>query len=293
MSLHGERHEYHLGLAAGRTDELYIVTETALFRDGNEYDRPYERPLASANGEAGISDPTLTGVPQQLREELDGWRIHHFHNTSPNAPLRKTANLHDRHFLRADGGNLPAFLYSLRESHPTSYAMIRKTVRLAVPFLQDFELRPFGEAGDAIRLQWTHRDSDLLFDVSALSDGTLRFIALATLFLQPRALRPNLILLDEPELGLHPTAIGLLADLVRAASTDSQVILSTQSATFLDHFEPEDLLVSERTDGQTSFRRIEADALKVWLEDYSLGQLWEKNYFGGRPHSESSAEPSR
>lgn len=293
VSLHGERHEYRLELAAGRTDDLYIVTETALFRDENAYDRPYEQPLASANGEAGISDSALTGVPHSVREELDGWRIHHFHNTSPNAPLRKTANLHDRHFLRADGGNLPAFLYSLRESHPTSYAMILKTVRLAVPFLQDLELRPFGEAGDAIRLQWTHRDSDLLFDVSALSDGTLRFIALATLFLQPRALRPNLILLDEPELGLHPTAIGLLADLVRAASTDSQVILSTQSAIFLDHFEPEDLLVSERNDGQTSLRRIEADALKVWLEDHSLGQLWEKNYLGGRPHSEPSAEPSR
>lgn len=293
VSLHGERHQYRLELASGSTDELHVVAETALFRDENEYDRPYERPLSSANGEAGISDPALTGVPQQVRAELDGWRIHRFHNTSPNAPLRQTANRHDRHFLRADGGNLPAFLYSLRESHPASYAMIRKTVRLAVPFLQEFELRPFGEAGDAIRLQWTHRDSDLLFDGSALSDGTLRFIALATLFLQPVALRPNLILLDGPELGLHPMAIGLLANLVKAASIDSQVILSTQSATLLDYFEPDDLLVSERTDRQTSFRRIEAGALRVWLEDYSLGQLWEKNYLGGRPHPESSVKPSR
>lgn len=293
VSLHGERHQYRLELASGSTDELQVVAETALFRDENEYDRPYERPLSSANGEAGISDPALTGVPQQVRAELDGWRIHHFHDTSPNAPLRQTANRHDRHFLRADGGNLPAFLYSLRESHPALYAMIRKTVRLAVPFLQDFELRPFGAAGDAIRLQWTHRDSDLLFDGSALSDGTLRFIALATLFLQPVALRPNLILLDGPELGLHPTAIGLLANLVKAASADSQVILSTQSAIFLDYFEPEDILVSERANGRTAFRRIEAGALRVWLEDYSLGQLWEKNYLGGRPHSESSVEPSR
>lgn len=293
VSFHGERRRYRLGLAAGRTDELYVVTETVLSRDESERPRLHEQTLPPANGEAGISDPALTGVPRQVREELDGWRIHHFHDTSPNAPLRRTANLHDRHFLRGDGGNLPAFLYSLRESHPTSYAMIRKTVRLAVPFLQDFVLRPFGEAGDAIRLQWTHRDSDLPFDGSALSDGTLRFIALVTLFLQPRGLRPNLILLDEPELGLHPMAIGLLADLVRAASIDSQVILSTQSATFLDYFEPEDLLVSERTDGRTSFRRIEAGALGVWLEDHSLGQLWEKNYLGGRPRSESRRRGSK
>ena len=293
VSFHEERHQYHLGLAAGQTDELYVATEAALFRDESKDVRLHEQPLSPANGEAGISDPDLTGVPRQIREELDGWRIHHFHDTSPSAPLRRTANLHDRHFLRADGGNLPAVLHSLRESHPASYAIIRNTVRLAVPFLQDFLLRPFGETGDAIRLQWTHRDSDLPFDGSALSDGTLRFIALATLFLQPRALRPNLILLDEPELGLHPMAIGLLADLVRAASTDSQVILSTQSATFLDYFEPEDLLVGERADGQASFRRIEAGALEVWLEDYSLGQLWEKNYLGGRPRSESRRRGSK
>lgn len=293
VSFHGERRRYRLGLAAGRTDELYVVTETVLSRDESKDPRLHEQTLSPANGEAGISDPALTGVPHSVREELDGWRIHHFHDTSPNAPLRKTANRYDCHFLRADGGNLPAFLYSLRESHPASYAMIRKTIRLAVPFLQDFVLRPFGETEDAIRLQWTHRDSDLPFDGSALSDGTLRFIALVTLFLQPRGLRPNLILLDEPELGLHPMAIGLLADLVRAASVDSQVILSTQSAIFLDYFEPEDLLVSERTDGQTSFRRIEAGALEVWLEDHSLGQLWEKNYLGGRPRSESRRRGSK
>ncbi len=293
VSLHGERHRYRLELAAGATDELFVVTETALFRDESESPRPQVQALSPANREAGISDPALTGVPRRIREELDGWRIHHFHDTSANSPLRRTANLHDRHFLRADGGNLPAVLYSLQESHPTSYAMIRKTVRLAVPFLRDFVLRPFGETGDAIRLQWTHRDSDLPFDGSALSDGTLRFIALATLLMQPRARRPNIILLDEPELGLHPMAIGLLAGLVEAASADGQVILSTQSATFLDYFEPEDLLVSERTDGQTSFRRIEAGALSVWLEDYSLGQLWEKNYLGGRPHSEAAVAPTR
>lgn len=293
VSLHGERHRYRLELAAGATDELFVVTETALSRDENGSPRLQAQPLSPANGEAGIGDPALTGVPRRIREEMDGWRIHHFHDTSANSPLRRTANLHDRRFLRADGGNLPAVLYSLRESHPASYAMIRKTVRLAVPFLRDFVLRPFGETGDAIRLQWTHRDSDLPFDGSALSDGTLRFIALATLLMQPRDRRPDLILLDEPELGLHPTAIGLLAGLVEAASADSQVILSTQSATFLDYFEPEDILVSERTNGRTAFRRIEERALKVWLEDYSLGQLWEKNYLGGRPHSEASVEPTR
>lgn len=290
VSFHGERNQYRLELAAGSTDELHVAAEAALFWDKSRYERPYDQPLSSSNGEAGISDPDLAGVPYHVAAELDGWRIYHFHNTSSTAPLRKTANLHDRHFLRANGGNLPAFLYYLRESHPDSYTMIRKTVRLAVPFLKDFVLLPFGDAEDAIRLQWTHRDSDLFFDVSALSDGTLRFIALVTLFMQPSKLRPRIVLLDEPELGLHPVAISLLADMVKKASTDSQVVLSTQSAIFLDHFEPDEILVSERTKGQTAFHRIEAEAMSVWLEDYSLGQLWEKSYLGGRPHTDSSRD---
>lgn len=116
----------------------------------------------------------------------------------------------------------------------------------------------------------------------------MRFIALATLLLQPESLRPSLILLDEPELGLHPYAITLLASLLKGASHTSQIIVATQSPLLLDHFEPEDVLVAERAEGATQLRRLESSKLKAWLEDYSLGQLWEKNEFGGRPSRENS-----
>ena len=151
------------------------------------------------------------------------------------------------------------------------------------PFFDDFLLQPLALNNDKIRLEWRHKRSDAYFDASSLSDGSLRFIALATLFLQPESLRPSIILLDEPELGLHPYAIALLASLVKQASINTQVILSTQSSLLIDHFQPEDVLVAERVDGQTQFTRLNATRLETWLEDYSLGQLWEKNEIGGRP----------
>ena len=158
---------------------------------------------------------------------------------------------------------------------------------LVSPFFDDFVLKPQALNEDKIRLEWRHRGSDVYFDVSSFSDGTLRFIALATLLIQPAALRPSVILLDEPELGLHPYAITILASLVKQASVETQVILATQSPILLDHFEPEDVLVADRVDGATSFTRLESDKIRDWLSEYSLGQLWEKNEFGGRPASES------
>ena len=108
-------------------------------------------------------------------------------------------------------------------------------------------------------------------------------MALATLFLQPESHMPAVILLDEPELGLHPYAIAKLAGMVKRASSNSQIIIATQSPILVDHFDPEDVLVAERVNGQTEIARLESERLESWLEDYSLGQLWEKNEIGGRP----------
>jgi predicted ATPase len=154
-------------------------------------------------------------------------------------------------------------------------------VQRVAPFFDDFQLKPLRLKPDDIKLEWRHKKSDQYFDASSLSDGTLRFIALTTLFLQPE--RPPVILVDEPELGLHPYAIGMLASLIRQASVDSQVIVSTQSSLLLDHFKPEDVLVADRVEGGTQLKYLRTSDLARWLEDYSLGQLWEKNELGGRP----------
>jgi predicted ATPase len=200
--------------------------------------------------------------------------------------MRKTAQLNDNAFLRPDGSNLPAFLYLLQEKHQNEYSMIRRTIQRVAPFFDDFQLSPDALNEDAIRLAWKHKNSDQYFGAASLSDGTLRFIALATLFLQPEKLRPSVILVDEPELGLHPAALTMLASLVKQASVKTQVILSTQSPLLLDHFQPEDVLVADRVEGSTQFTRLDPTKLTTWLEDYSLGQLWEKNELGGRPGGE-------
>jgi predicted ATPase len=197
--------------------------------------------------------------------------------------MKKTADLNDNRYLKPDGTNLAAFLYYLREKHDSSYNLIRKTVQRVAPFFDDFQLEPSKLNSDKIRLEWRNKSTDAYFDASSLSDGTLRFIALATLFLQPEDYRPSVILVDEPELGLHPYAITMLASLVRQASQKTQVILSTQSPQLLDYFQPEDVLVADLVEGGTQFTRLDSVKLDKWLEDYSLGQLWEKNELGGRP----------
>ncbi len=225
-------------------------------------------------------------IPDFAFQSLSPWRIFHVHDTSASSPMRRRCKLDDNAYLRADGSNLPAFLYLIQRTYPHSYQTIRKTVQLVAPFFEDFSLKPLNLAPDDIKLQWLHKGSDQYFDAASLSDGTLRFIVLAALFLQPKELRPSLILVDEPELGLHPYAIQLLASMIKQAATDSQVIVSTQSPTLLDHFEPEDVLVADRVGHATEIHRLERGHLQEWLADYSLGQLWEKNELGGRPSPE-------
>ena len=178
------------------------------------------------------------------------------------------------------------FLYYLREKHESSYSLIRRTVQRVAPFFDDFALAPQQLNEDKIRLEWRHKGTDAHFDAASLSDGSLRFIALATLLLQPESLRPSVILLDEPELGLHPYAITMLASLLKQAATQTQIILATQSPFLLDHFEPGDVLVADRVNGRTQLTRLDTASLETWLQDYSLGQLWEKNEIGGRPAPE-------
>ena len=181
----------------------------------------------------------------------------------------------------------PSFITCPRK-HADSYNLIRRTVQLVAPFFDDFHLEPLALNEETIRLEWRHRASDAYFAASSLSDGSLRFIALATVLLQPVSLRPSVILLDEPELGLHPAAITILAALVKQVSVETQVVLSTQSSLLLDHFRLEDVLVADRVQGATTLRRLDAGRLERWLKDYSLGQLWRKNELGGRPSREST-----
>ena len=281
ISFQDGKDQYEISLSASETDQLYPSNEVVYFW-GDIQSPPLSIRHHPRGGEASISIAS-GGNAISVRKRLEGWRIYHFNDTSSTSPMKKTGDVNDNRYLRPDGSNLAAFLYLLKRNHETSYNLIRRTVQRVAPFFDDFLLEPLRLNPDKIRLEWRHKGSDGYFDAASLSDGTLRFIALATLLLQPTEYRPSVILVDEPELGLHPSAITLLAALVKQAAQTTQVILSTQSPILLDHFQPEDVLVAERVDGGTQLTRLDADSLAVWLEDYSLGQLWEKNELGGRP----------
>jgi predicted ATPase len=269
------------------TDDLLVFDqESVFFHDRNRYEHPYGKGIASqVHNETLLPDWPQPGnrVAKYVLAALNSWQVYHFHDTSASAKVKQTGDIHDNLFLRPDAANLAAYLYLLREKHEPFYRNIVETIRLAAPFFGDFVLRPSPFNPEKIRLEWQERDSDNLFGPHALSDGTLRFICLTTLFLQPPERLPKTIVLDEPELGLHPFAVALLADLVRSASQHTQVILATQSVTLVNQFQPEDILVVDRQKGQSVFRRLAPEEMTSWLEDYGLGDLWEKNLLGGRP----------
>lgn len=289
VSLNDEKDQYEIVLIASDNDGLRPISEKAYYwPDKQKHSTPCEEDLTSGGVEAEIGNEHLRPqVAPVVRGCLDSWVKYQFDDTTRRSPIRLTADVNDNRHLRTDGSNLAAFLYLLRRKHEESLDVIQRTVRLVAPFFGSFILEPDALNENKIRLQWRHRGSDAYLDAAALSDGTLRFIALSTLFLQPAELRPSIILLDEPELGLHPYAIAVLSSIIKSVSAETQVLLATQSSTLLDHFEPNDVVVAERVDGCTGLKRLEADRLESCLRRYSLGQLWEKNELGGRPSAES------
>jgi predicted ATPase len=214
---------------------------------------------------------------------MRAWRVYHFHDTSELAAVKQLHALNDNAYLRPDARNLAAFLYRLRSEQPEAYERIVKTIQLVAPFFGDFRIRPNTANPEQTELEWSELGEDFPFKAHHLSDGTLRFICLAVVFLQPEALQPETIIVDEPELGLHPYAIRILASLARSASKVKQVILTTQSVALLNEFAPENLIVVDRKDHASVLRRLAPDELTEWLKEYSLGELWEKNILGGRP----------
>jgi predicted ATPase len=225
-------------------------------------------------------DPTA----KVFRHLLNHCRVYHFHDTSATARVREYCYIGDNRWLMPDAGNLAAVLLGLSEANGGSaYRRIRSTIRLIAPFFDDFDFEPAGPGKKYVMLNWRDKGSDQVFGSHQLSDGTLRAICLITLLMQPEENLPDLIVVDEPELGLHPYALNVVASLFKRASHHTQVLVSTQSSSFLDQFDSEDVIVVNRREHQSHFRRPDAESLASWLEEYSLGEIWEKNVMGGGP----------
>jgi predicted ATPase len=281
------KNEYRFSLSHAQGDTLIFTHEEAEY---HAFDFPQPKVIPLGGGghrESGLAEPwaETDATAKVMKALLSKCRVYQFHDTSLESHLRNNPLASDNSYLRADGGNLAAFLFRLREEYPHSYREIERTINVALPWFEDFTLEPQGQTGKQyVPLRWRMADKpDFEFDAGQLSDGSLRIMCLVTLLLQPEVLRPRLIVLDEPELGLHPAAEAMVAGLVKSASRTGQVLISTQSATLLDHFTPEDIVVVENDNGTSTFTRQEPEKLRSWLERYTLGQLYLKNLMGGRP----------
>ncbi|MFD7510488.1 AAA family ATPase [Streptomyces sp. NPDC059853] len=282
-----QENAYEAVLVPAVQGELVFESEAVNFHGTTRLVDPWSTSIGRGHRESRLAEFAARGaegsaVAQRTLDILQGCRVYHFHDTTREAPVKQAGYASDSLTLHPDARNLAAFLMRLQAEHASTYQSIVRTVRSVAPFFRDFVLTEDGSG--RVRLRWKQTGSDTVFPAEALSDGTLRFICLSTLLLQPSP--PALLVLDEPELGLHPFAITVLAELIRSAATRSQVLAATQSVPLLDECELGEIVVAERVEGTTRLRRPDPETLTAWLEDYSLGDLWLKNLLGGRPAPE-------
>jgi conserved domain protein len=253
-------------------DYDFIFTEEGLW-----YDNPYmsnPEDIASLNTESKLKNNSLPRS-KYIQKYLSQIRKYHFHDTGVNSPFNKESNIHnDIYFLYEEGSNLAAFLYHIKNTQLVTYNIIIKTIQSIAPYFRDFYLLP--EESGLIRLKWQSNYGETIYGVNDLSDGTIRFIALSILFLQP--IPPQVIIIDEPELGLHPTAIAKLAGLIKSVSRrGTQVILATQSTDLISHFDAENIITVDQINGESVFERLNTENISLWLEEYTIDDLWKRN----------------
>lgn len=280
-----KRDQYSFALEPSATNQLYFASEKMTYQDtSRDHLAPFYMDFGAGHMESGMADSENPTV-RVLKTYLASLRVFHFNDTSISSRIRSVTSTADSGYLRSDGGNLAAFLFRLRKNDAEYpyYQRIVRHIRMILPQFYDFILEP--DENGYISLNWTQEGAEEVFGPHQLSDGTLRFIALTTLLMQPPHTVPMTIILDEPEIGLHPYAISIIAREIRMASKTSQIIIATQSPLLLNHFSCEDIITAEYDSAQRKsilFRHTKEE-LEGWLQDYSLGELWEKNVLGGLP----------
>ena len=267
-----------------KSEEFFVFTEEGLWYSGNP-NLPNPLPIASFSFESNIRN-NFKPRAEYIRAYLSSLEKYHFHDTGENSPFNLPSNIENGKFRLYDKGqNLASYLYNIYGENRIVYNLIIKNIQSIAPYFLDFIFRPEQRTGD-IRLRWQSKYSSTIYGANDLSDGTIRFLALTTLFMQP--VLPQTIIIDEPELGLHPSAIAKLAGLIKSvAAKGCQVIAATQSTDLISHFEPEDILTVDQINGESVFERLSSDTLADWLTDYTIDDLWKRNIINtGQPNFE-------
>lgn len=275
-----DRNGYKFDLIPTSDNRLVFENEQSWFA-GAKWPGSYSAPLGSGHEESKLKSATDSYSPY-VRSSVTNWRVYHFHDTSERAKVKQKHAVNDNLRLKPDAANLAAYLRMLKTHHAPEYQSIVNTIRLVAPFFDDFVHRD--NDSESIELEWLQKGNpDTPFKAHMLSDGSLRFICLTTLLLQPSFRLPETVLIDEPELGLHPYAISVLADMFKQVAEKRQLIVSTQSVELLNELTPDDVIVVDQINGASTFRRFTQEELAGWLEEYAMGELWKRNVLGGRP----------
>jgi len=282
-----DRYNFTLAHAAGDT---LIFREESVYCKLSDKAKPFELTLDPGLKESGlceiIKEPKTTTI-RVIYQLLKNIHVFQFHDTSKEARIRNSGYINDNSFLRSDGGNLAAMLYAMKSNAETEkyYKRIVRYIQHIMPQFGDFVLEAATLNSSSIMLNWKEKNAEYLFGPHQLSDGSLRFMALTTLLLQPPSQLPSVIVLDEPELGLHPAAISALGGMVKTASKYCQIILATQSPRLVDEFSLSELVIIERDEQYncTLINSLDLDELQQWITQYSNSELWEKNVLGGKP----------
>ena len=279
--------DYRIVLAHAHPDRLIITEEGYRFSRANIGTTASWMYLASGGEESGLPeaaaryDDSASRTARVILHLLQNCVTFQFHDTSDHSGMKMRWDIHDNNYLRSDGGNLAAILYRLQREDPQRYGSICENIARILPVFEGFAIE---ESYGYVLLRWKAKGLDKTIGAHMTSDGSLRFFALMTLLSLPSQMLPDVILLDEPELGLHPSAIGLIGSMMESRSADHQIIVATQSPLLVNCFTLDNTFVVEARDGKTTIRRVNPGDHKDWTDDgYSSGELWLMNALGGRP----------
>ena len=271
--------DYQFTLAHAHPDRFIFTNEGFQFRRESSSTKMPWHYLGSAHEEARIvtsKHPTARAIAHLLKS----CAIYQFHDTSDYSNFKKEKDKEDNHFFRAHGENLAAVLFYLEREDPKRFQMICRHISRGLPTFDRFQIE---EKHGRVLLRWKAKGMEKTYGAHLTSDGSLRFFALVTLLNLPTEILPEVVFLDKPELGLHPTALALVANMIKSLANERQIIVATQSPLLVDEFGLDEIIVLELQDGRTEARRLDEDEYRHWLDEYSTGELWQKNLLGGQP----------
>lgn len=286
---HTGQNEYQFSLMYAHPDQLLFSDESFRYSRDDFHTEAEWIHLGAGHREAQIVAAgqgnhedlaTNRRTAQTVTHLLRDCAAYQFHNTGSASNFKKTWDAGDHAYLRTDGGNLAAILYRLEHEDLGRFELICRHIRRVLPGFDRFQIE---EQYGKVALRWRSLLLNKTYGAHLTSDGSLRFFALATLLNLPEEMLPSVLVLDEPELGLHPKAIALVGDMIRAMAESRQVILATQSPLLVDAFELDEVFVLEMRDGRTELTSPASAGLQAWLDEFSVGELWQKNLLGGRP----------